>query len=127
LPRSQWAIVINDHHDGYISWEQFLDNEQRLAANNNRNGQRPPREGQALCQGIVRCGACGGSMTTLHRREGSYYECGHSRADHVNTTGCRSVTSRASRASTDATACLSVERDNAAPTTPRRAIAPPTR
>ena len=30
-------------------------------------------------------------MTTLHRREGSYYECGHSRADHVNTPGCRSV------------------------------------
>jgi uncharacterized protein DUF6788 len=70
--------------------EQFLANEQRLAANNNRNGQRPPREGSALCQGIVRCGACGGSMTTLHRREGSYYECGHSRADHVNTPGCRS-------------------------------------
>jgi DNA invertase Pin-like site-specific DNA recombinase len=91
LPRSEWAIVIADHHPGYISWEQFLANEQRLAANNNRNGQRPPREGSALCQGIVRCGACGGSMTTLHRREGSYYECGHSRADHINTPGCRSV------------------------------------
>jgi DNA invertase Pin-like site-specific DNA recombinase len=91
LPRSEWAIVIHDHHEGYISWEQFLSNEQRLAANNNRNGQRPPREGSAICQGILRCGACGGSMTTLHRREGSYYECGHSRADHVNTPGCRSV------------------------------------
>jgi excisionase family DNA binding protein len=91
LPRSEWAILIQDHHPGYISWEQFLANEQRLAANNNRNGQRPPREGRALCQGILRCGACGGSMTTLHRREGSYYECGHSRADHVNTPGCRSV------------------------------------
>ena len=91
LPRSEWAIVIQDHHEGYISWEQFLANEQRLAANNNRKGQRPPREGGALCQGILRCGACGGSMTTLHRREGSYYECGQSRADHVNTPGCRSV------------------------------------
>ena len=91
LPRSEWAVVIQDHHEGYISWEQFLANEQRLAANNNRKGQRPPREGGALCQGILRCGACGGSMTTLHRREGSYYERGHSRADHVNTPGCRSV------------------------------------
>jgi DNA invertase Pin-like site-specific DNA recombinase len=91
LARSEWAIVIHDHHEGYISWEQFLSNEQRLATNNNRNGQRPPREGAAICQGIVRCGACGGSMTTLHRREGSYYECGHSRADHVNTPACRSV------------------------------------
>ena len=91
LPRSEWAVVIQDHHQGYISWEQFLANEQRLAANNTRKGQRPPREGQAICQGIVRCGACGGSMTTLHRREGSYYECGHSRANHISTPGCRSV------------------------------------
>jgi DNA invertase Pin-like site-specific DNA recombinase len=91
LPRSEWPIVIHDHHESYISWEQFLSNEQRLAANNNRNGQRPPREGAAICQGILRCGACGGSMTTLHRREGSYYECGHSRADHINTPACRSV------------------------------------
>ena len=91
LPRSEWPVVIQVHHEGYISWEQFLANEQRLAANNNRKGQRPPREGAALCQGILRCGACGGSMTTLHRREGSYYECGHSRADHVNTPACRSV------------------------------------
>jgi DNA invertase Pin-like site-specific DNA recombinase len=91
LPRSEWAIVIQDHHPGYINWQEFLANEQRLAANNNRNGQRPPRGGAALCQGILRCGACGGSITTLHRREGSYYECGHSRADHINTPGCRSV------------------------------------
>jgi hypothetical protein len=91
LPRSEWAVVIHDHHEGYISWEQYLENQKRLAQNNTRKGQRPPREGRALCQGIVRCGACGGSMTTLHRREGSYYECGHSRADHVNTPGCRQV------------------------------------
>ena len=91
LPRSEWAVVIQNHHQGYISWEQFLANEQRLAANNTRKGQRPPREGSAICQGILRCGACGGSMTTLHRREGSYYECGHSRADHISTPGCRSV------------------------------------
>ena len=91
LPRSEWPVVIQGHHPGYISWEQYLANERRLAANDTHSGQRPPREGRALCQGILRCGACGGSMTTLHRREGSYYECGHSRADHINTPACRSV------------------------------------
>ncbi len=91
LPRAEWSVLIKGHHPGYITWETYLANEQRLAANDTRGGQRPPREGRALCQGIVRCGACGGSMTTLHRREGSYYECGHSRADHINTPGCRSV------------------------------------
>ncbi|MBV9195998.1 MAG: recombinase family protein [Solirubrobacterales bacterium] len=91
LPRSEWAVVIHDHHEGYICWEQYLANQERLAQNHTRNGQRPAREGSALCQGIVRCGACGRSMSALHRREGSYYECGHSRADHISTPGCRSV------------------------------------
>jgi DNA invertase Pin-like site-specific DNA recombinase len=91
LPRAQWPVLIREHHQGYIGWETYLANEQRLAANDIHSGQRPPREGRAICQGMLRCGACGGSMTTLHRREGSYYECGHSRADHINTPACRSV------------------------------------
>jgi hypothetical protein len=91
LPRSEWAVLIQDHHRGYISWEQYLANERRLASNDTRSGQRPPREGPTICQGIVRCGSCGRSMTVLHRREGSYYDCTHSRADHVTTPGCRSV------------------------------------
>jgi DNA invertase Pin-like site-specific DNA recombinase len=91
LPRPEWPVLIQDHHQGYISWETYLANERRLADNDTHSSQRPPRESRAICQGILRCGACGGSMTTLHRREGSYYECGHSRADHVNTPACRSV------------------------------------
>jgi hypothetical protein len=91
LPRAEWPVVIHDHHPGYISWDQYLANERRLAANDTRGGQRPAREGAALCQGIVRCGACGRSMSTRYQREGGYYECTHSRADHNATPGCRSV------------------------------------
>jgi DNA invertase Pin-like site-specific DNA recombinase len=91
LPRAEWPVVIHDHHPGYVSWEQFLANERRLASNDTRSGQRPPREGPTICQGILRCGSCGRSMTVLHRREGNYYDCTHSRADHVTTPGCRSV------------------------------------
>jgi len=91
LPRSEWPVLIRDHHQGYISWEQYLGNERRLAANDTRHGQRPPREGPTICQGILRCGSCGRSMTALHRREGSYYDCTHARADHVTTPGCRSI------------------------------------
>ena len=91
LPREQWGVVIHDHHPGYISWEQFLRNEQRLAANNTSNGARPPREGSALLQGIVRCGGCGRSMTTCYSDGKPGYDCGHSRTDQVNTPGCRGV------------------------------------
>ena len=91
LPREQWGVVIYDHHPAYISWEQFLANERRLAANNTSNGARPPREGSALLQGIVRCGGCGRSMSTFYRDDKPGYDCGHSRADQVATPGCRGV------------------------------------
>jgi excisionase family DNA binding protein len=91
LPREQWGVVIYDHHPAYISWEQFLRNEQRLAANNTSNGARPPRDGSALLQGIVRCGGCGRSMSTFYRDGKPGYDCGHSRADRVATPGCRGV------------------------------------
>ncbi len=91
LRRSEWAVLIRDHHPGYISWESYLANEQRVRSNDTRGGLRPPREGGALCQGIVHCGGCGRSMSTLHRPAGSYYDCSRSRADHVSTPGCRSV------------------------------------
>jgi DNA invertase Pin-like site-specific DNA recombinase len=91
LPRAEWPVLIREHHAGYISWDRYLANERRLAANDTRSGRRPPREGRAICQGILRCGACGRSMGTLHRREGSYYDCTHARADHITTPACRSV------------------------------------
>jgi excisionase family DNA binding protein len=91
LPRAEWAVLIQGHHPGYITWEQFLANEQRLAQNNTQKGQRPPREGSAICQGIVRCGGCGRSMSTTYRAEGADYDCSRSRADHIHTPACRSV------------------------------------
>jgi DNA invertase Pin-like site-specific DNA recombinase len=91
LPRSEWAVLIHDHHPGYIDWEAFLANEQRLAQNNTRSGRRPPREGSAICQGIVRCGSCGRSMSTTYRAEAAHYDCSRSRADHIHTPACRSV------------------------------------
>jgi excisionase family DNA binding protein len=94
LPRAEWAVLIKDHHPAYISWEQFLDNERRLAANHTRSGQRPVREGSALCQGIVRCGACGCGMCTQYRPWGPYYSC-RSRSEHAATPACRLVAAAA--------------------------------
>jgi DNA invertase Pin-like site-specific DNA recombinase len=91
LPRAQWAVLIHDHHQAYISWEQFLANEAKLAANRTNAGARPPREGSALCQGIVLCGSCGRPMSTRYAGAQPYYECARARADHVATPDCRSV------------------------------------
>jgi hypothetical protein len=91
LPRSEWAVLIPDHHEGYIDWDTFLTNEAKLANNRTNAGARPPREGVALGQGIVFCGSCGRAMSTRYARGQPYYECARSRADHVATPDCRSV------------------------------------
>ena len=91
LPREKWEVLIRDHHRGYITWEDYLANEAKLAANRTNAGARPPREGTALCQGIVFCGACGRSMQVRYQDHYPRYECSHSRADHVATPLCGSV------------------------------------
>jgi len=88
-----WPVVIHDHHTGYISWDDFLANKARLAANTTNAGARPPREGHALCQGIIVCGSCGRPMGTRYHRNGrAAYECSASKADQTSTPTCRSIT-----------------------------------
>ena len=93
LPRDEWPVVIHDHHPGYINWDDYLANQARLAANLTNAGARPPREGHALCQGIITCGSCGRPMSTRYHRNGhAAYECSASRADQMATATCRSIT-----------------------------------
>lgn len=76
LPREQWRFLKRDAHPGYITWEEYLTNQERLVENRQpRGGDRPSsgpaREGPALLQGLVLCGKCGKSMTIrYHWREG---------------------------------------------------------
>jgi DNA invertase Pin-like site-specific DNA recombinase len=92
LPRENWPVVIYDHHEAYVNWDDYLANQARLAANLTQAGARPPREGHALCQGIIYCGSCGHRMSTHYRDSGfAYYECS-SKTDQMNTPTCRSIT-----------------------------------
>src|SRR5205814_171375 len=90
-PRAEWPVLIKDHHEGYITWAGYLANEAKLAANRTNTGARPPREGCALCQGIITCGSCGKPMrANYHTDQRPSYECS-SRADRLTTPTCRSV------------------------------------
>lgn len=77
---ADWPIVRHNAHPGYVSWEQFLRNQQRLDDNcttqgNNRRGA--VRAGHALLQGLVLCGQCGRRMSVRYTRNGTTpsYEC----------------------------------------------------
>ena len=89
--RAEWPVLIVEHHDGYISWADYLTDEAALAANRTHAGARPPREGSALCQGIIYCGSCGKPMrTNYHSDARPAYECS-ARADRLTTPTCRSI------------------------------------
>jgi DNA invertase Pin-like site-specific DNA recombinase len=68
-PRDQW-ILLPGMHRGYISWEQYEENQRRLHENAQAQGddrrKSPPREGPALLQGLILCGVCGRRMTVRY-------------------------------------------------------------
>jgi DNA invertase Pin-like site-specific DNA recombinase len=78
LPRDEWTALIPNAHPGYITWEEFEDNQRRLRENAQAHGgdrrRSPAREGPALLQGLVVCGRCGDRMTVrYHRRHGGLW------------------------------------------------------
>ena len=84
IPRPQdWAILIKDTHEGYISWERYERNRQVIADNaqgSGREGARGAvRGGAALLAGLVRCGHCGRKLTVTYsgRWNTFRYACGN--------------------------------------------------
>jgi len=73
LPRDEWQVVIHEAHAGYITWEEYDVHVTQLAANRQAYAPQrlhPPREGPALLQGLVLCGACGERMTVRYHQRG---------------------------------------------------------
>ena len=69
-----WDVLLLDAHPGYISWEQYLRNQQQLESNRNdrrKNQRGAAREGAALLQGMAVCGVCGRRMTIRYRDAGA--------------------------------------------------------
>ena len=98
LPQDKWEVLIPDAHAGYISWQQYQRNVQRLRENAQCNGddrrKSPPAEGPALLQGLVVCGDCGRRMTLrYHTRSGRLtptYLCQHEGIERAQPI-CQSI------------------------------------
>ena len=74
LPMEQWAVLIPDHHPGFIDWATFQANQARLDSNTRPKPHQAGgavREGSALLQGIVTCGHCGRRLMTHYRGRNS--------------------------------------------------------
>lgn len=64
---ADWPVCVRDVYPSYITWDQFVLNQQTLRDNWFRKDSRgTPRRGAALLQGIARCGRCGARMSLFH-------------------------------------------------------------
>jgi len=64
LERSEWPVCIDNAHPAYISWETYMDNQDKLRRNrSNPASAGAPRQGCALLVGILLCGRCGRRMS----------------------------------------------------------------
>jgi len=64
----KWEICLHNRYPAYIPWDEFGANQAHLRTNSlNYRKERAgvARKGQALLQGIVRCGRCG-ALLRLH-------------------------------------------------------------
>jgi DNA invertase Pin-like site-specific DNA recombinase len=75
LPQNEWQVLLPNSFPGYITWEQFQENQRHLkdlaAARGNDRRQGPPGRGTALLQGLAICGACGQRMTVRYHQRRS--------------------------------------------------------
>jgi DNA invertase Pin-like site-specific DNA recombinase len=86
-PRSEWTVLLRDHHPGYISWEQYERNQALLAANAHMKSRMEPkagRGGRALLSGMLRCRRCGRMLHVSYSGTGANVLRYHCRGAHLN-------------------------------------------
>jgi len=68
-PREEWNVLLRDNHPGYISWQNFEDNQKLLLENAHMKkncARKSARGGRALLTGLMRCGRCGRMMRVFY-------------------------------------------------------------
>ncbi|MFQ5596396.1 MAG: recombinase family protein, partial [Anaerolineae bacterium] len=74
LPMDEWPVLIQEAFPGYITWEQYVQNQKQLKQNAQGvfQSQGAPRRGAALLQGLVLCAHCGRRMQVVYNRSPAY-------------------------------------------------------
>jgi uncharacterized protein YndB with AHSA1/START domain len=74
LPQAEWAVLLRDHHPGFIDWATYQANQARIDANVHPQPHQAGgavREGAALLQGLAICGKCGRRLHTHYQGRNS--------------------------------------------------------
>jgi excisionase family DNA binding protein len=68
-PLEEWNVLLTEHHEGYITWDQYQVNQAIIAQNANCKGamvRGAVRRGEALLPGLLRCGHCGRKLSVQY-------------------------------------------------------------
>jgi len=68
-PRKEWSVLLRDNHQGYITWQEYEENQKLLVENAHMQkncDRKSARGGRALLTGLMRCGRCGRMMRTFY-------------------------------------------------------------
>jgi DNA invertase Pin-like site-specific DNA recombinase len=93
LPQEEWPVLRLEAFPGYISWDTYQRNQQRLAQNAQGAHWKggAPRAGLALLQGIASCGHCGRRLH-VHYTHATAYVCDHATQQYAGKR-CQTFTS----------------------------------
>lgn len=80
-PLTEWIHLQQDVYPAFITWEQYLRNQEKLRENSTLlvkrrdTRQGPVREGAAVLQGLVICDQCGAGLEVSYKRKTHRYQC----------------------------------------------------
>jgi excisionase family DNA binding protein len=92
--QTDWEVLLPDHHEGYISWEEFGRNQRLIADNANSKGlmaRGSVRRGDALLAGLLRCGHCGRRLHVSYSGTVGFCVRYHCRGAHINHGTARCI------------------------------------
>ena len=92
VAREEWQVFLPDRLPAYITWEQYLTNQEQLRANCPQN-QGTPRQGPSLLAGLIVCGRCGRRMRAMSGRSRITYLCAQAHANWAEPI-CQSLSGK---------------------------------
>jgi len=69
LPMEEWTVLLENQHAAYISWEQYLKNQQQLCDNahhSNWVSKGAAKKGISLLTGLIMCAVCGRKLNVKY-------------------------------------------------------------
>jgi DNA invertase Pin-like site-specific DNA recombinase len=90
VPPEELPVLLRDRLPAYISWDQYMKNQEKLEQNRSLLETRGvPKRGEALLQGLIVCGKCGLRMASrYHSSKRPSYYCGeHARSPMIEYCG----------------------------------------